>query len=160
MEVADLHKKDGCAEVVNVCHLSFPESGENLPIIMMTAISAYGHFQVQKDKGQEKDCLFNYFFFYYPCQPCPELPIPQPPTTRAISSTSSEDDDADFEVDTQCSCKDPHFPNQNELDGLTRDLGLSKAKAVILSSRFKSELYFFSLSNKLAILKKSRVLLS
>ena len=30
----------------------------------------------------------------------PELPFPQPPTMHAISSTSSEDDDADFEVDT------------------------------------------------------------
>ena len=25
--------------------------------------------------------------------------------------------------------QDPHFPNQNELDDLTRDLGLTKAKA-------------------------------
>ena len=41
----------------------------------------------------------------------PELPIPQPPTTHAISSTSSKDDDADCEVDTQCFSKDPHFPN-------------------------------------------------
>ena len=41
----------------------------------------------------------------------PELPIPQLPTTHAISSTSLEDDDADFEVDTQCSSKDLHFPN-------------------------------------------------
>ena len=66
-----------------------------------------------------------------------ELPIPQPPTTHAISPTSSEDGDADFEVDTQCSSKDPHFPNQNELYDLTRDLGLTKAKAEILSSRLK-----------------------
>ena len=63
----------------------------------------------------------------------PELPIPQPPTTPAISETSLEDDDADFEVDTQSSSKDPHFPNQNELDDLTRDLGLTKAKAELLS---------------------------
>ena len=67
----------------------------------------------------------------------PELTISQPSTTHAISSTSSEDDDADFEVDTQCSRKDPHFPNQNKLDDLTRDLGLTKAKAEILSSRLK-----------------------
>ena len=67
----------------------------------------------------------------------PELPSPQPPTTHAISSISSEDDDADFEVDTQCSSKDTHFPKQNELDDLTRDLGLTKAKAKILSSRLK-----------------------
>ena len=66
-----------------------------------------------------------------------ELPIPQSPTTHAISSTSSEDDDANFEVDTSFSSKDPHFPNQNELDDLSRDLGLTKAKAEILSSRLK-----------------------
>ena len=67
----------------------------------------------------------------------PELPILPPPTTHAISSTSLEDDNADCEVDTQCSSKDPHFPNQNELDDLTKDLGLIKAKAEILSSRLK-----------------------
>ena len=64
-----------------------------------------------------------------------ELPIPQPSTTHAMSSALSEDDDADFEVDTQCSSKDPHFPNQNELEDLTTDLVLTKAKAEILSSR-------------------------
>ena len=67
-----------------------------------------------------------------------ELPIPQPSTTHAISSTSSEDDDADFEVDTNnCSSKNPHFPNQDELNDLSRDLDLTKAKAEILSSRRK-----------------------
>ena len=65
------------------------------------------------------------------------MPIPQPLTTHAISLTSSEDDDVDFEVDTQSSSKDPHFPNQNELDDLTRDLGRTKGKAEILSSRLK-----------------------
>ena len=65
------------------------------------------------------------------------MPIPQPPTTHAISSTSSEDDNADFEVDTNCFSKDPHFSNQDELDDLSRDLGLTKAKAEIFSSRFK-----------------------
>ena len=66
-----------------------------------------------------------------------ELPIPRPPTTHAISSSSLKDDDANFEVDSQCSSKDPHFPNQNELDDLTRDLGLTKEKAEILSFRLK-----------------------
>ena len=67
----------------------------------------------------------------------PERPIPQSPTTHAISSISSKDNDADFEVDTQCSSKDPDFPNQNELNDLTRDLDFTKAKAEILSSRLK-----------------------
>ena len=65
------------------------------------------------------------------------MPIPQPPTTYAISSTSSEDDDADVEVDTNCSSKDPHFPNQDKLDNLSKDLGLTNTKAEILFSRLK-----------------------
>ena len=93
VEVADLHK-DGCAEVVNVCHLPFSESGENLPIIMTTAISAWWAFSKTKDSKK----------IVYPSIPSsiapvnhgPELSIPQPPTTHTLSSTSSEDDDADF----------------------------------------------------------------
>ena len=45
-----------------------------------------------------------------------ELPIPQPPTTHATSSTLPEDDNADFEFDTNCSSKNSHFPIQDELD--------------------------------------------
>ena len=72
-----------------------------------------------------------------PVNHSPELPNPQPPTTHAISSTSLEDDDANLEVDTQCPSKYPHFPNENELDNLTRDLGLTKAIAKIISSPLK-----------------------
>ena len=86
----------------------------------------------------------------------PELPIPQPPTMHAISSTSSEDDDADFEVDTQCSSIDPYFPNQNELDDLTRDLGLTKAKAKIISSHLK-EWNFLAPSCKISKPRKRHV---
>ena len=46
-----------------------------------------------------------------------------------------EDDDADFDVDTNCSSKDLHFPSQDELDDLSRDLGLTKTKAEILFFR-------------------------
>ena len=66
-----------------------------------------------------------------------ELLIPLHPTTPAISLTSSKDNDADFEVDISCSSKDPQFPNQVELDELSKDLVLTKAKAEILSSRLK-----------------------
>ena len=99
-------------------HLPFPESGENLPIIMMTAISAWWTFSNTQRQRTEKR-LFIQVFLIVPVNHGPELPIPQPPTTHAISSTSSEDDDADFEVDTQCSRKDPHSLNQNKLDDLT-----------------------------------------
>ena len=88
-----------------------------------------------------------------------ELRIPQPPTTRAISSTSLEDDEADFEVDTQCSSIDPYFPNQNKLDDLTRDLGLTKAKAEKLSSRLK-EWNLFAPSCKISKPKKRHVTLA
>ena len=90
-----------------------------------------------KTKDRKKIVYPSIPLFIAPVNYGPELPIPQLPTTHAISSTSSKYDDADFEVDTQCSSKDPHFPNQNELDDLTRDLGLTKAKAKILSSRLK-----------------------
>ena len=80
-----------------------------------------------------------------------------PPTTHAMSSTSSEDDDADFEVDTQCSSKDPHFPNQNELDDLTRYLGLTKTKAEILSSHLK-EWNLFAPSHKISKPRKRHVI--
>ena len=94
-------------------------------------------FKYKKTKNKKKIVYPSIPSIIAPVNHGPELPIPQPPTTHAISSTSLEDDDADFKVDTQCSSKDPHFSNQNELDDLTRDLDLAKAKAKILSSRLK-----------------------
>ena len=96
---------------------------------MMIAISARWNFQIQKTKDRKKVVYLSLPSSTAPVNHGPELPIPQPPTTHAISSTSSEDEDTDFEVDTQCSSKDPHFPNQNKLDYLARDQGLTKAKA-------------------------------
>ena len=100
----------------------------------MVNISTY-----KKTKDRKKIVYPSIPSFIAPVNHGPELPISQPPTTHAtrISLTSSKDDDVDFEVDTQSSSKDLHFPNQNELDDLTRDLGLTKAKAEILSSRLK-----------------------
>ena len=133
-----------------------PESGENLPIIMMTLFLHSGHFHIQKDKGQKKIVYPSIPSSIAPVNHGPELPIPQPPTTHAISLTSSEDDDVDFEVDTQSSSKDSHFPNQNELNDLTRDLGLTKAKAEILSSRLK-EWNLLALSCKISKPRKRHV---
>ena len=95
------------------------------------------HFEIQKTKDRKKIVYPSIPSSIAPVNQGAELPIPQPPITHAISSTSSEDDDADFEVDTNCSSKYPHFPNQDELDDLSRDLGFTKAKAEILSSRLK-----------------------
>ena len=82
-----------------------------------------------------KNCLSKYSFIYCACQPWPRTAYSSTSNNTCHNTTSLEDDNADFEVDTKCSSKDPHFPNQNELDDLTRDLGLTKVKAEILSSR-------------------------
>ena len=89
-------------------------------------------YSTKKTKNRKKIVYLSMPSSIVPVNHGPELPIPQPPTMHAISSTSSEDDHPDFEIDTQCSSKDPYFPNQNELDDLTRDLGLTKAKVEIL----------------------------
>ena len=94
----------------------------------MVDISKY-----KKTKNSKKIVYPNIPSSIAPVNHGPELPIPQPPTTHAISSTSSEDDAADFAVDTQYSSKDLNFPNQNELNDLTGNLGLTKAKAEIQS---------------------------
>ena len=72
---------------------------------MITAISAWSTFpNTKKTKDRKKIVYPSIPSSIAPVNHCAELPIP-------ISSTSSEDDDADFEVDTDCSSKDPHFPN-------------------------------------------------
>ena len=49
-------------EVVNVCHLPFSESGENLPIIMMTAISAWWTISNTKRQRTGKRLSIQVFF--------------------------------------------------------------------------------------------------
>ena len=82
---------------------------------MMSAISAWWTFlNTKKIKDRKKIVYLSILSSIAPVNHCPELPISQPPTTHAVSSTSSEDDDAGFKVDTQCFSKDSHFPNENE----------------------------------------------
>ena len=73
-----------------------------------------------------------------PVPHCEDLPIPEPPTLElpSCASTSSEEDtDADFcEASTS---EEPHFPNQQEMDDLIRDMGLTKENAQLLTSRLK-----------------------
>ena len=92
----------------------------------MVDISTY-----QKTKDRKKIVYPSIPSSIAPVNHGPELPISQPSATHAISLTSSEDDDVDFEVDTQSSSKDPHFPNQNELDDLT----FNKSKWVFLTHK-------------------------
>ena len=72
---------------------------------------------------------------------CEELPVPNPPpviTRDDCTTSSSKTEDAHDVVfvadDTQAI---PHFPNQAELNDLIRDLGLTKSKAELLTSRLK-----------------------
>ena len=70
-----------------------------------------------------------------------ELPVHNPPpviTRDDCTSSSSKTEDARHDVfladDTQAI---PHFPNQAELNDLIRDLGITKSKAELLTSRLK-----------------------
>ena len=75
-----------------------------------------------------------------------ELPIPTPPervlpASMEISSESENEDhsnDDSYDAEGGGSyAREPHFPNQAELNDLVRDLALSKASAELLTSRLK-----------------------
>ena len=66
-----------------------------------------------------------------------DLPISESPTLElpCASTSSEEDTDADFcEASTS---EELHFPNQQEMDDLIRDMGLTKENAQLLTSRLK-----------------------
>lgn len=68
-----------------------------------------------------------------------ELPVPIPPRSSALPAEdkhSSGTDSDEFHPEQNLS-DEPHFPNQDELDDLVRDLGLSKSGAELLGSRMK-----------------------
>ena len=73
-----------------------------------------------------------------PVPHCEDLPIPESPTLElpSCASTSSEEDtDADFcEASTS---EESHFPNQQEMDDVIRDMGLIKENAQLPTSRLK-----------------------
>jgi hypothetical protein len=69
-----------------------------------------------------------------------ELPVPTPPQSAEASAYPSDiespdelGDDCDFDEPNTS----PHFPDQQELDDLVRDLGLTKSNAELLTSRLK-----------------------
>ena len=58
---------------------------------------------------------------------CPDMPSPSSSrTTAAVSSTLSQGDNFDFEVKIS-SFKIAHFPEQNDLDDLSQNLGIIKS---------------------------------
>ena len=91
-------------------------------------------------RGKKMD-VFNYLDLpssLCPMMHCEELPVPNPPLVIVrddCTSSSSETEDARHNVfvadDTQA------IPNQAELHDLIRDLGLTKSKAELLTSRLK-----------------------
>lgn len=74
-----------------------------------------------------------------PVSHCKDPPVPKPPEQQASRSGSPmsaiESDDDYFQGEAQN--HEPHFPNQEEVDDLIRDLGLAKSNAELLISRPK-----------------------
>lgn len=67
-----------------------------------------------------------------------ELPIPPSPVLNECEDTTESNTEIDHEEDfSEDEDATPHYPTQNELNDLIRDLGLTKSKAEILSSRLK-----------------------
>lgn len=71
-----------------------------------------------------------------------ELPIPSPPERDLASEMSSSDNEngiSEEEYNPRGSgeVRQPYFPNQNDLNDLVRDLGLTKANAELLTSRLQ-----------------------
>jgi len=73
-----------------------------------------------------------------PVPHCKDLPIPKPPMLESISSASgSEEEGRDADFDEASTSKEPHFPNQQEMDDLIRSMGITKENAELLTSRLK-----------------------
>jgi hypothetical protein len=62
------------------------------------------------------------------------------PSSERSSNCESEDEngpDADYIVPDEAMKRNPYYPNQEDLNDLIRDLGLTKSKAELLTSRLK-----------------------
>ena len=90
------------------------------------------HYRKRKDKKS----------IVYPCIPssiapvqhCEDLLIPEPPVLKSFFSVSiSSEEDTDVDFDKAGTSKKPHFPNQQEMDDLIRDMGLTKENAELLT---------------------------
>ena len=70
-----------------------------------------------------------------------ELPVPKPQCNKVSEdltlSEDIEDSDDDFNISQTYMSLEPHFPSQQEVDDLVRDLGLTKSIAELLTSRLK-----------------------
>ena len=89
-----------------------------------------------------------------PVPHCEDLPISMTPVWESpfsVSISSEEDTDADF--DKAGTSKEPHFSNQQEMDDLIRDMGLTKKNPELLTSRLK-EWHFLDFTCKVSKYKK------
>ena len=72
-----------------------------------------------------------------PVPHCEDSPIPKPPMLESLSSASASEESRDADFDEASTSKEPHFPNQQEMDDLIRSMGLTKENAELLTSRLK-----------------------
>ena len=71
-----------------------------------------------------------------------EMPLSKPPSNKAPKDSAEsqdmeEDSDEEFNISHSDKNTEPHFPSQQELDDLVRDMGLTKSNAELLTSRLK-----------------------
>ena len=73
-----------------------------------------------------------------PVPHCEDLPIPKPRMLESLSSASASEEGKNADFDEARTSKEPHFPNQQEMDDLIQSMGLTKENAELLTSRLKS----------------------
>ena len=71
-----------------------------------------------------------------------ELPITKPPANKSqedldLLEELGNDSDNEYTASDSDTKNEPHFPNQEELNDLIRDMGLTKSNAELLTSRLK-----------------------
>jgi hypothetical protein len=97
-------------------------------------------FYISKFKGNKQHKSIEYPSVPSSISPMPhseELPIPKPPQTVEEESPSGDDSNDSEYSSTSITGKTPHFPNQQEMDDLVRDLGLTKSNSELLTSRLR-----------------------
>ena len=106
-------------------------------------------------RAKIKKALFTHaYHLQSPVPHCEDLPIPEPPVLESSFSVSiSSEEDTDADLDKAGISKEPHFPNQQEMDDLIRDMGLTKENAELLTSRLE-EWHLFDSTCKVSKYRK------
>ena len=98
--------------------------------------------EVTHHRKGKKTCVFDYPDIPSSSRPVrhsEELPVPSPPQGDQCDGCSSESSDDSIEDEDlyENVATTRHFPNQQELNDLIRDLGMTKSNAELLTSRLK-----------------------